>query len=262
MRILNNTLEKVTAERSKLSHEFHRTKEHSEKIEEQLRRANDVESWEKLIRDTKDTADFYQGEVEKMKSFVQLREENVTNLEKEVQILRRALNIQKSYEAEFGSIINNNGTIASNASVKEIIKALYYDLGRSQTESHNLAITLAEKHKEIENMIDELNNLRKYKQDIGPQIEQLLNHVDDLTEQLDMRDRIVEALQGEADKYKNTSELYENQIENLTKRLSDIETNNEQTLKEKEKVIEDLQAVLPKAQREAVIGKVEILSVS
>jgi chromosome segregation ATPase len=256
IRILNNTLEKTTTERTKLAGEVSRLKELSEKLQYELSIATDTELWKKLITDSREEAAYFKDEAERLQGFIKVREENMTNLEKEVKILRRALNVQKVYESE-----SLNGGAKGTATAKEIIKALYYDLGRCQTDSHNLALTLAEKHKEIENMFDELTVLRQYKTEIAPQIEQLLVHADELAEQNHTKDKQIEDLKGQLNQQADSLQLYELQMQSFAHKLSETESKHAASVKEKDRLLDEYQIALPKAQREAVIaqGRADIL---
>lgn len=239
----------MTGERNKLSQETVKLKEKLEKTEHKLATANDIEHWEEILGKLQTEITNLTQENDKLKSFIKIREESVKSLENELQYLRRTLSIQTHYEND----LNSKGKGANTN--RDLIQSLYHDIGKGQVNSHNLSLTLAEKHREIEDLTQEIEVLRKYKNEISSQIEQLLIHVDNMTIQSQQKDNEISELLQRIDEEINCRQQYENQVDKLAAALSQMESSINNTISEKSTELSDVNQLLAKTQSDNTIAQ-------
>ena len=132
---------------------------------------------------------------------METRDTKIKKLEKELEAFHRSIEIQIDYEkrgvaAAGGSGSGNSfdvhsygggvGSGAPSGGSEATLRSLYYELGKRQTDSHSLAVALADSNSEMKKMQEQLAIAIADKKQLQLQCESLQLHNRDQTKQAAM----------------------------------------------------------------------------
>jgi hypothetical protein len=191
-----------------------------------------------------------------------VKDDIVKSLEKELDTLHRAFDVQDRYEPPHRSeSIGPTGAIQAE---RDKMRSLYYELGKRQSDAHSLTLSLADSSIEIKKLqqnsaetILSLELTQKEKIGLQTQCEDLTKRNSELLEELTQS-------QGKCENFKELNVKTNSQIEDLSKRLSELRTTSDAIIAEKEALVFELSSLLYNSQLEIVSlnGRIEELKQS
>lgn len=239
LRLLTGTFDKLNTERYSLSAEVQKSKIHLEKLETQLLRVQEPLLLSTQLDQQQHALENALNQVEKMKIDRNTHTNRIKQLERELDILHRSLELQKEYES--GSTndccYNCNGC---NSDTKQKLRSLYYELGKRQTDNHSLALSLAEAHRVNECMKEDVKILGHNKEESSKEICRLKSHIEVLLQQSKVDGDELEQVNEKANCLKGINNRLQKQLEDLSYQFSSHKTATEAEIVGKNKQIADL----------------------
>ena len=202
-----------------------------------------------------------QGQLNKSEGSVFLKDDIIKSLEKELDTLHRAFDVQDRYETPRSS--GNIGTSGIYIE-REKMRSLYYELGKRQSDAHSLTLSLADSSIEIIELKQTLKDaaLIKIKTE-----ESVLALGLQSQRQLEEKNNLLGELAETEEKFRKLKDINSNmagQSEDLTKRLSELRTASDVIAAEKDTLVFELSNLLYSSQLEVVSlnGRIEELKQS
>ena len=246
---MTGTFEKLNSERSSLFNESIKLKEHIAKMEVQLARLSDSQVLLDHMGRQQQIIDNLQGKLDKSQSSLVLKDDVIKSLEKELDTLHRAFDVQDRYETPRSSVNTSTSSIQVD---REKMRSLYYELGKRQSDAHSLTLTLADSSIEMGKLkqnVKELLALKAQMEENGinqrTQYEKLLADKNVLLRELS-------ASHENTNKIKDWNSNLSGQIEDLSRRLSELRASSDLVLTEKETLVFELSSLLYASQLEVV----------
>ena len=167
-RIVAGTFERLNTERTTLTNDLTKCRDHIVNLEMQLTRLSDSQQLLEHLGRQQQHIDGLQSQLDKSKVAMGEKEEIIKTLKRDVDALHRTLDVQMRYETpNHGGGTNtsnlNLSGIAMNSSTfvqidREKMRALYYELGKRQADAHSLALTLADSTSEVDELKQNLRD--------------------------------------------------------------------------------------------------------
>ena len=133
LKILKNVFEKVIAEKAHVNGELNISKQYNRKLEACLERLEDPQQMIDEIADLHSRLEVSMEEVSQSNSNLKDRDQTISVLQQDVEILKRTLDVKTEHDAK-----QHNGI------GKEAMRSLYFELGKRQADSHALSLSLSE----------------------------------------------------------------------------------------------------------------------
>lgn len=261
-RMLLGSFDKLNAERSFYSNDFAKSKDHIARLENQIARLSDSQLLLDHTSKQQQTIDALQIKLEKSQGSLSAKDGILKSLEKELDTLHRAFDIQDRYESPRSSgHVMSAGAIQAD---RDKMKSLYYELGKRQSDAHSLTLVVADSSIEISHLKQCLLDAENAEKTARVEIANLRQKC------LDSEKKIVDAGQeltetlGLLANFKESCCRSAGQIEDLSRRLSELRTTSDAAISEKEALIFELSSLLYKSQLEVVSlnGRVDELKLS
>jgi hypothetical protein len=245
-----------------LCNESIKAKDQIARLESHVSRLSDSQSLLDHVSKQQQVIENLQGKLDKCMVSHSVKDDIVKSLEKELDTLHRAFDVQDRYEPPHRSeSIGPTGAIQAE---RDKMRSLYYELGKRQSDAHSLTLSLADSSIEIKKLQQKLAETvlsleLTEKEKIG-----LQTHCEDLTKR---NSELLEELTQSQVKCENLKELNvktNSQIEDLSKRLSELRTTSDAIIAEKEALVFELSSLLYNSQLEIVSlnGRIEELKQS
>ena len=208
------------------------------------------------------TIDNLQEHLNKSEGSLILKDDIIKSLERELDTLHRAFDVQDHYEKP---IINGRNLGTSGIYVeREKMRSLYYELGKRQSNAHSLTLSLADSSIEITHLKQALKDATLIKQKMQ---ENALVLELQSQQELEEKKNLLDELSHVQENSRKASDLHSKaigQIEDLTKRLSELRTASDIIIAEKETLVFELSSLLYSSQLEVVSlnGRIEELKQS
>ena len=208
------------------------------------------------------TIDNLQEHLNKSEGSLILKDDIIKSLEKELDTLHRAFDVQDRYEKP----IMNSGNVGTNGIYveREKMRSLYYELGKRQSNAHSLTLSLADSSIEISQLKQALKDaaLLKLKMEESAVISGLQSQ-----QELEEKKNLLNELSNVQENSRKANELHSKMVgqsEDLTKRLSELRCASDVIIAEKETLVFELSSLLYASQLEVVSlnGRIEELKQS
>ena len=252
----------MSTERANLSNHAIKSKEHIAKMEIKLARLGDSQLLLDHVDKQQQTLDSLQEHLNKSEGSLILKDDIIKSLEKELDTLHRAFDVQDRYEKP----IMNSGNVGTNGIYveREKMRSLYYELGKRQSNAHSLTLSLADSSIEISQLKQALKDaaLLKLKMEESAVISGLQSQ-----QELEEKKNLLNELSNVQENSRRANELHSKmmgQSEDLTKRLSELRCASDVIIAEKETLVFELSSLLYASQLEVVSlnGRIEELKQS
>ena len=238
-----------------------KSREYIAKMEVKLARLSDSQLLLDHVGRQQQIIDSMQSQLDKAVGASTLKEEINKSLEKELDTLHRAFDVQDRYETPRSFDSGNSSAIQVD---REKMRSLYYELGKRQSDSHSLTLTLADTSIEIGRLKQSLKDAAAMKVKMDEDRAALrMQHGIQLEKTNELRDELF-LNQDKISKLKDTNSNMTAQIEDISRRLSELRSTTDVTITEKETLIFELSSLLYASQLEVVslTGRVEELKQS
>ena len=243
LRILSGTFEKCNNERVKFQADLTRTKEYADKLELQLARLGDSVAMVQTVDKLQLTNEHYASELANLKGVLAFKDEKMVKMEKELEALERAVDVQTKYEAE--------GVAGGNAEGKDAsLKSLYYELGKRQTDAHSLAISLAGTNKELKDAKEATGKAQAAQKEMELHFKQAKSHSTALIQQADKDKEEITSLHDKLANLKGLNTRLQGMVEDLSKRLREEREDFLKYKQEKDSNEQELLHTLDNANKE------------
>lgn len=261
-RMLLGTFDKLNAERSFLSNDFTKSKEYISRLENQIARLSDSQLLLDHTSKLQQTIDSLQMKLERSQGSLSAKDGLLKSVEKELDTLHRAFDIQGRYE-----LPRSNGHVISTGAMqvdRDKMKSLYYELGKRQSDAHSLTLVVADSSIEISHLKQCLSDAEDTEKTARVEMANLRQKC------LDSEKKIIDAGQELADSLgllvncKESCCRSAGQVEDLSRRLSELRTTSDATISEKETLVFELSSLLYTSQLEVVSlnGRMDELKLS
>lgn len=270
LRILSGTFEKVNVERVKLLSELTRATEHADRLELQMHRLQDAALTAQHVDRLQATIVNLQAELESSRNVIMNRDDRIKTLEREMDVLQRTIGIQREYEGgdrRFHSGASCGGACSggmgcvcggTKGGSREVLRSLYYELGKRQVDAHELTLSLAESHREMELLREELDREKMTKESLENELARLVSHCDAIVQQSQHDNDELVQIQEESSQLKEINDKLQEQLEELSTRYQESKSAAESEIYSKNRTIGELSEALPIARQEAEAYKARV----
>ena len=246
--MITATFDKLNYERSVNLADCAKFKDQIAKLEGHIDRLSDSQLLLDHIDKQQHVVDTMQCRLDKFRISAVAKDETVNALEKELDTLHRAFDIQDRYESQY--CVSSSGSANVIQAERDKIKSLYYELGKRQSDAHSLTLSLADKSVEMNTMKISLKEAVNCQDQTKKLQGDLQTQLDDLEKNnANLREEVVRC----QDKISNLNDLQSRlngQIEDMSSRLSETKSSSKATITEKEKLIFELSSLLYSSQVE------------
>ena len=160
LKMLKNVFEKIIAEKAHVNSELNMSKQYNRKLEACLERLEDPQKMIDEISDLHNRLEVHTEELEQSNRSLKNRDDTITELQQDIEILKRTLDVKTEHESK-----QNNGI------GKEAMRSLYFELGKRQADSHALSLSLSECNQN-------LNTYKAKTEELGEEIKRLSEKLD------------------------------------------------------------------------------------
>lgn len=260
--MLLGTFDKLNAERSFFLNDSAKSKERIARLENHIARLSDSQQLLDHTNKQQQAIDSLQMRLEKSQGCLLAKDDIVKSLEKELDTLHRAFDIQDRYE-----LPRSNGQIVSTGAMqvdREKMKSLYYELGKRQSDSQSLTLALADSSIEINRVKQCLLDAENTEKIVRVEMANLRHKcVDSEKKIIEVNEELSQTL-GILTNSKELNSKSAGQIEDLSRRLSELRATSDATISEKETLVFELSSLLYNSQLEVVSlnGRVDELKQS
>ena len=148
LKIIRSMFEKIGSERNELSDEVIRNKEYINKLEVHVGRLENSQQLLDEIGQHQIANESLQLELQQAYVAVKDREATIEQAKYDNETLKRAIEVQIQFEGKVYP--HASGGMPPNGGIgRDAMRALYFELGKRQADSHGLALSLAQSHKVI-----------------------------------------------------------------------------------------------------------------
>lgn len=171
-----STIDKIRNEKNMFENEASELRNKNQLLTRKLKTASDPQGLiDQISRDKKSHA-FLEENIVNLKGELSLRELKIEALTKELVIAHRSIEVQSKYE-------NLTSTQSSVSNSREIMRTLYFDMGKKQADLHSVTLALAETTQRNAALDEELAQALRAKQDALQENEKLQGNVEYLGRQ-------------------------------------------------------------------------------
>ena len=246
--MITATFDKFSYERSLNVAECAKFKDQVAKLECQIARLSDSQLLLDHIDKQQHVVDTMQCKLDKFRISAVGKDETVMALERELDTLHRAFDIQDRYESQ--QCVGSSGSAIVIQAERDKIRSLYYELGKRQSDAHSLTLTLADKSLEMNSMKEILKEAVYSKDEMKKQQGDFQAQLQDLEKNnTNLREEIIRYHEKNSVLHDMHSKL-NGQIEDLSMRLSETISSSKVTITEKEKLVFELSNLLYTSQLE------------
>lgn len=229
--MLNANFEKTKNENSHLSSEVTRLRAIINDLQSKNNHLNDAQTLVTEIESRGNEINRLNNEIVSLQGTVGLRDNNIKALEKELDVAHRAINVQNKYESG-GAIPNGNA--------REMMRSLYYEIGRRQADIHSLTLSLVDANKQLDLCKLQLQDSQADNNRLQDEKDKLASNVEVLNSQTVEYTAEIELLKEKLHSSKELTSKLELQIEDMSKRLSEVRHLHEEVMEEKNTKIAQL----------------------
>ena len=171
-----STIDKIKAEKLQFENEAADLRNKNQLLTRKLKTANDPQGLiDQICRDKKSHA-FLEENIINLKGELSLRELKIEALTKELVVAHRSIEVQSKYE----SLTSTQSSVSNS---REIMRTLYFDMGKKQADLHSVTLALAEATQRNKALDEELTQALRAKRDALQENEKLLGNVEYLGRQ-------------------------------------------------------------------------------
>ena len=255
IKILRDTYEKLNMEKQGLVSDIGRRRDKESKMEAQLGRMENAHEVLLQNQELRAEVDSLQRRVDSSSSTMAVKNEKVAALEREVEIMGRAFEVEKKYDgqgnkgAAYG--LEGLGSVVQDVNhSRDVMRSLYYELGKRQTDAHGMALTIAELQKE-----NKMSRARQTEQEqaldgVHEEVDCLKAHCDQLLKQSVHDADEMGGLRDDKLRLEEHSHKLAEQLEEVSRRLAEQLVLSEEEAKESARIYEEQRHVAEAATRE------------
>ena len=246
--MITATFDKLNYERSLNLADCAKFKDQIAKLESHIGRLSDSQLLLDHVDKQQHVVDSMQFKLDKFRISAVAKDETVKALEKELDTLHRAFDIQDRYESRHAGESSGSATVLQ--AERDKMKSLYYELGKRQSDVHSLTLSLADKSLETNAIKETLKEAVNSKQQMKKQQGEFQIRIQDLEKNnASLREENVRYQEKNSTLNDMHSRLND-QIEDLSLRLSETVTSSKAMVTEKEKLVFELSSLLYASQLE------------
>ena len=246
--MITATFDKLNYERSLNLADGAKFKDHIAKLESQITRLSDSQLLLDHVDKLQHVVDTMQLKLDKFRISAVAKDETVEALEKELDTLHRAFDIQDRYDSKHAG--DSSGSAIVLQAERDKMKSLYYELGKRQSDAHSLTLTLADKSLETNAIKETLMEALHSKEQMKKQQGEFQIRIQDLEKNnANLREENVR-YQEKNSSLNDIHSRLNDQIEDLSSRLSETVTSSKAMVTEKEKLVFELSSLLYTSQLE------------
>lgn len=208
-----------------------------------LKTSNDPQGLIDEISKEKKNLLFLDENIVNLRGELSLREKKIEALTKELVIAHRSLEAQAKYEP----LSNIQPSVANN---REVMRTLYFDMGKKQADLHSVTLALADSLKNLETTKAELIHAIEQKDNFCSENEKLKGNLEYLGRQaVEYNDEVMH-LQRELDASRRQNELQNLQTKELSINLAEARADLAEMSRAKQAQIEQLSSAVSAAEHE------------
>jgi len=253
LRLLSSTYDKVNNEKNNMINDLTRAKEYINKLEIQITKYSDTVNITIHANQLSMKLDDVNRQLNQCNIIINDKDNHIELLQKELDTFKRSFEIQTEYERT----MEKNGN-------RETLRSLYFEIGKRQTDAHNLALSLSELNEEKTLLEKEYININAIKNEFENELISMKSDNETLRQQLSHDRQEISLLHEKISITKDMNAKFTAQIEDLSHRLTETRINYDVQLQEKNRSLAELSELLPQSQREndALRARIETLQQS
>ena len=253
VRILRGMYEKLNEEKLLLNKEMSKNKLREKKLETQLARMGEAHSVLIKNQDLRNSNDKLKRDLKDNKVALDIKNEEVENLKREVEIMQRTFDIESKYENNNSNNNYNNKTnngLLDVGNNRETMRTLYYELGKRQTDAHGMALTIAQTRAELNDTKKNLEDKDVVVVQLKEELESCKAHCDQLLKQTLIDADEIASVNSELLTARDSVNQLQNQVEELSRRLAQTRVATDERETELTSIIADQKITIDTSSRE------------
>lgn len=234
LRLLSNSFDRIKSENEQLGNQLAKSNQLNDVLKHLPSSGKSIKELSKLLSSTKLDHNAMLNELEQKNGIIAEKDNKIAAIERELEIAHRAINIQN--KAEMGGNLSNS---------KEIMRSLYFDLGKKQTDLHNITLELADNNKLVKALKEELKSSADIVSTLTKDKEKLKDNIAELNQQTIQFADTVSSLQQTVNAKKQLCASLTSQCEDLAARLREERKAHATTNAENEAKISQMSDLIP-----------------
>ena len=238
-----STIDKIKSERVQFENEVIELRSKNQLLSRKLKTANDPQGLIDQISRDKQSQVFLEENIVNLKGELSLREQKIEALTRELVIAHRSIEVQSKYE-------NLTSTQSSVSNSREIMRTLYFDMGKKQADLHSVTLALADVTHRASALEDSLSQALHVKDDTLRENEKLAGNVEYLHRQFVEFNDELSHVRSELNHSRELESKLQMQLEMLTDEFATFRTRHDEDSNEKQLRIEELTSLVAIAEQE------------
>eukprot|EP01032_Pedospumella_encystans_P021243 gene21243-24107_t len=243
LRMTTSTIDKIKSERVQFENEVIELRSKNQLLSRKLKTANDPQGLIDQISRDKQSQVFLEENIVNLKGELSLREQKIEALTRELVIAHRSIEVQSKYE-------NLTSTQSSVSNSREIMRTLYFDMGKKQADLHSVTLALADVTHRASALEDSLSQALHVKDDTLRENEKLAGNVEYLHQQFVEFNDELSHVRSELNRSRELESKLQMQLEMLTDEFATFRTRHDEDSNEKQLRIEELTSLVAIAEQE------------
>lgn len=232
LRLVTGKYEKLVNDQKQTLYEKDEIKAYCDKLEMHAANLEEATVLSELNRIQRQQIESLKQEIKNKECVIDNREQKITTIEYEFDCLKYAMNNQTTYE---------NSVKGNIESGREMMRKLYYDLGKKQVDLEKLTCSLTEMTNNYEQKRKEIGAYATENNKLNDSITHLKQDLEALSTEKDELSKEYEKNKIQLTTTKEVNLRLQNQIEDISKRLSETRFQMESLLKTHEDSESDYQ---------------------
>ena len=238
MRLTSATFDKLKSEKQHFADEASELRNKNALLVKKIKTGNDPQGLIDQICKDKSNQLFLNENIVNLKGELSLRESKLEALTKELVIAHRSIDVQSKYE----NMQTLQGPSVTNS--REIMRTLYFDMGKKQADLHCVTLALADVTKKLEATRAELFHTCEMRDVFHSENEKLKGNLEYLNRQsVEYNDEIV-LLRQELFSRGRLCEQLQLQVETISRDASEAKAHSEEELLRRQTDIEGLRSAV------------------
>lgn len=231
MRLTVSTIDKIKTERKQFEEQVKQLREKNKSLAAKLETAHDPSTLFDQISKNRQDQLFLNENIVNLRGELGLRESKIEALRHELVIAHRALDAQSKYEHLMQPNVANS---------REIMRTLYFDMGKKQADLHSVTLSFAEITQKLQRVEAQLAQATEVKELLYIENEKLKGNVEHWSRQsVDYSDEL-ERLRGEIDRGDRLCVHLEQRLEHASAEIETASARHVQEMHDKQVLIDNL----------------------
>lgn len=228
-----STLNSVQSTKVENEKELARLRQSHEELKDRTGIMNDSFRLKEQLDNERKTIAALESKVSALEGEITLKDSSLKTLEYELDVSRRSLLVQNKFE-------NVNSFAASFGCNRELLRELYFEMGKKAADNHALSLSIAEMAQSLESMTNQLNSIKERNEELELDNSELKDTVAAKDENIRYRDEEISKLHDANNQLHEFIDKMNAQIEDQVKTIAELRIHQEELFREQQFKVDSL----------------------